>query len=54
MSRLLSLAALIFVLWAIDAFAFHGRYLAAAGEEVNYYAKSFNDAAQGMMNRLRP
>jgi hypothetical protein len=54
MSRLLSLAALAIALWAIDAYAFQGRYWAAAGEEVNYYAKTFNDAAQGMMNRLRP
>ncbi len=54
MSRLLSLAALIFVLWAIDAYAFDGRYSAAAGEEVNYYAKILNDSVQGMMRRLRP
>jgi hypothetical protein len=53
MNRLLSLAALVFALWAIDAYAFHGRYLAAAGEEVNYYAKTFNNTVQGMMNPLR-
>jgi hypothetical protein len=54
MRRLLSLAALIFALWAIDAYAFNGRYRAAALEDANYYAKTLNDGVQGMMNRLRP
>jgi hypothetical protein len=54
MSRLLSLAVIVFALWAIDSYAFHGRYRAAAGEEVNYHAKILNDGVQGMMNRLRP
>jgi hypothetical protein len=54
MSRLLSLATLIFALWAIDSYAFNGRYRAAAGDEMNYYVKSLNDGVQGMMNRLRP
>ena len=53
MSRLLSLAVLVAALWAIDSFAFHGRYWAAAGEEMNYYAKILNDGVQGLMNRLR-
>jgi len=54
MRRLLSLAVLVFALWAIDAYAFNGRYWAAAGEEVNYYAKILNDTVQGLTNRLRP
>jgi hypothetical protein len=54
MRRLLALAALVFAFWAIDSYAFNGRYWAAAGEEMNYYAKILNDRAQGMMNRLRP
>jgi hypothetical protein len=54
MRRLLSLAAFIFALWAIDAYAFNGRYGADAGQEMNYYAKTLNDGVQGMMNRLRP
>ena len=54
MRRLLTLAALVFAFWAIDSYAFNGRYWAAAGEEMNYYAKILNDRAQGMMNRLRP
>ena len=54
MSRLLSLAALVVALWAIDSYAFHGRYRAAAGEEMNYYGKILNDGAQRLVNRLRP
>jgi hypothetical protein len=54
MRRLLALAALVFAFWAIDLYAFDGRYWAAAGEEVNYCVKILNDTVQGMMNRLRP
>jgi hypothetical protein len=54
MRRLLSLAALVFALWAIDSYAFHGRYWAAAGEEMNYYAKTLNDGVQELMRRLNP
>ena len=54
MRRLLSLAALVFALWAIDAYAFNGRYWAAAGEEVNYCAKILNDGVQNFVSRIRP
>ena len=54
MRRLLTLAAVAFALWAIDLYGFDGRYWAAAGDEVHYYAKTLNDGVQGMMNRLRP
>jgi hypothetical protein len=54
MRSLLCLAALIFALWAIDAYAFNGRYWAAAGEEMNYYAKTLNDGVQTFVNRIRP
>jgi len=54
MRRLLPLAALVFALWTIDAYAFNGRYWAAAGEEMDYYAQTLNDGVQGLMNRLRP
>jgi hypothetical protein len=54
MSRLLVLAALVLAIWAIDLYAFHGRYLASATEELNYYGKTLNDGVQGMMRRLRP
>lgn len=54
MRRLLSLAALIFALWAIDSYAFNGRYRAAVGEEMNYYAKTLNDGVQDFMRRIRP
>jgi hypothetical protein len=54
MSRLLSLAVLIVALWAIDSYAFHGRYLASVTEELNYYGRSLNDGVQSLMNRLRP
>ncbi len=53
MSRLLSLAVLMCALWAIDSYAFHGRYWAAASEDINYYAKTLNDGVQGLVNRLR-
>jgi hypothetical protein len=49
MSRLLSLAVLVVALWAIDLYAFHGRYSAATREELNYYAKTLNDGVQGLM-----
>jgi hypothetical protein len=54
MSRLLSLAIIVFALWAIDSYAFHGRYWAAAGEELNYYAKTLNDGVQNFTRRIRP
>ena len=54
MRRLLSLAAFVFALWAIDSYAFHGRYRAAASEDVDYYAKILNDGVQGLMRRLNP
>jgi hypothetical protein len=54
MSRLLFLAALVLALWAIDSYAFHGRYLASATEELNYYGRTLNDGVQGMLKRLRP
>ena len=54
MRRLLTLAALAFAFWAIDSYAFDGRYWAAAGEEVNYCVKILNDDLRGLMNRLRP
>jgi hypothetical protein len=38
MRRLLTLAALVFALWATDLYAFNGRYWAAAGQEMIYYA----------------
>jgi hypothetical protein len=40
MPHLLSIAALILALWAIDSYAFNGRYRAAAGDEMDYYAKT--------------
>jgi hypothetical protein len=54
MRRLLPLAALVFALWAIDAYAFHSRYWAAASEDVDYYAKILNDGVHGLMRRLNP
>ena len=54
MSRLLFLAALIVALWAIDSYAFHGRYRAAALEDINYYAKALNDGVQSFVRRLSP
>ena len=53
MSRLLSLAVLVFALWAIDSYAFHGRYWAAASEDVDYYGKTLNDGVQELIKRLR-
>jgi hypothetical protein len=53
MSRLLSLAALAFALWAID-YAFNGRYRAAVLEDANYYAKILNDGVQNFVGRIRP
>jgi hypothetical protein len=54
MSRLLSLAVLVVALWAIDSYAFNGRYFASVTEELNYFGRTLNDGVQGMMRRLRP
>ena len=54
MGRLLSLAVLVGALWAIDLYAFHGRYQAAALEEVDYYAQTFNNGVQRFVSRIRP
>jgi hypothetical protein len=54
MSRLLFLAALVLALWAVDSYAFHGRYLASATEELSYYGRALNGGVEGMMKRLRP
>jgi hypothetical protein len=54
MSRLLSLAALVFALWAIDSYAFHSRYQAAVLEDINYYTQTFNNGVQRFVGRIRP
>jgi hypothetical protein len=54
MSRLLFLAVLVVAFWEIDSYAFHGRYWAAASEDVDYYAKTLNHGVQGLMRRLNP
>jgi hypothetical protein len=53
MRRLLTLAALVFAFWAIDSYAFDGRYWSAAGGEVNYCVKILNNTVQSLMNPLR-
>jgi hypothetical protein len=54
MRRLLSLAILVGALWATDSYAFHGRYQAAALEEINSYAQTLNDRAQRLVSWIRP
>jgi hypothetical protein len=54
MRRLLSLAVFVGALWAIHSYAFHGRYQAAALEEVDYYARMLNDGVQRFVSRIRP
>jgi len=54
MRHFLSLAVLVGALWAIDSYAFHGRYQAAALEEINYYAQTLNDGVQRFVSRIRP
>jgi hypothetical protein len=54
MRRLLSLAVLVGALWAIDSYAFRGRYQAAALEEINYYARTLNNGVQGFVSRIQP
>ena len=46
MRRLLTLAALVLAFWAIDSYAFDGRYWAAATEELNYYGRTLNDGCR--------
>jgi len=52
--RFLSLAVLVGALWAIDLYAFDGRYQAAALAEINYYAQTLNDGVQRFVSRIRP
>ena len=54
MSRFLSLTALVLALWAIDSYSFHGRYRAAALEDIDYYARTFNDGVQRFVKLIRP
>jgi hypothetical protein len=54
MRRLLSLAALVAVLWAIDWYAFRGRYQAAALEDINSYAQTLNGAVQRFVRQFSP
>jgi hypothetical protein len=54
MRRLLSLAALIIALGAIDWYAFQGRYRAAVSEDINYYAQSMNDGVQRFVKQFSP
>jgi len=54
MGRLLSLAAIVAALWAIDSYTLHGRYQAAAVEDINYYARTFNNGVQSFVSRIRP
>jgi hypothetical protein len=54
MRRLLSLAALVVALWAIDSYAFHGRYQAAILQDINYYAQTWNGAVQRFLKEFSP
>ena len=54
MRRLLSLAILVGALWAINSYAFHGRYQAAALEEINYYGQTLNNGVQNFVSLMRP
>jgi hypothetical protein len=54
MNRILWLAALVVALWAVDSYAFNGRYRAAALEDANHYARTLNDGVQGLLKRLSP
>ena len=54
MRRLLFLAAIVFALWAINSYAFQGRYRAVALEDINYYAQTFDDGVQRFVGRIRP
>jgi hypothetical protein len=47
MQRILSVAALIGVLWALDAFAFQGRYTAALWVGANHQAQIFDNSVCG-------
>ena len=54
MNRLLSLVALVVALWAIDSYAFNGRYFASVTEELNYFGRTLNDGVQNFTRRIRP
>jgi hypothetical protein len=54
MRRPIFLAASVFALCAIDAYAFNSRYRSDALDDINYYARTFNDGVQVLMKRLNP
>lgn len=54
MNRFLSLAVLVGALWAIDAYAFRGRYSNAVWEEVNQEAHMFNNSVQYFLRKISP
>lgn len=54
MQRFLFLAALIGVLWALDAYAFQGRYRAALWQEANHQVQIFNGGVQSFVSKVNP
>jgi hypothetical protein len=49
---LLTLAVLIAVLWAVDAFIFHGSYCNAAWSGLIYATQAINGKAQDLVGRV--
>ncbi len=54
MQRLLLLVALIGVLWALDAYAFQGRYSADLWKGANHQAQIFSSGVQSFVGKVNP
>ena len=54
MGRLLSLVTLVVALWAIDLYAFRGRYQVAVVEDISDYAQQFNGAVRRFVKQFSP
>ena len=53
MQRFLFLAVVIGALWALDTYAFQGRYSRALWEEANHQVQMFNNGVQSFVNKVR-
>lgn len=52
--RFLFLAIVIGALWAVDAYAFQGRYGRAVWDYANHQAQIFNNGVQSFVSKINP
>ena len=54
MQRLLFLAIVLGILWAVDSYYLRGRYTDAVLEEIKYRAQAFNGQVENVVRKISP